>query len=168
MPSSHTQTAHHPPRASGPAFRISRPNIEPPLEDAPQNGCPTCGHTPNRAEALAPVEAGPLTRDVPRDAAAITAARRGLQAILEAAVGRRSLAQIRRHADHRVLAYLKQIEPACARAGSINLRRFHAAQPHEGALEVTALVELGRPRALAARFELAELDLWKCTALRIL
>ena len=168
MPSSHTQTAH-PTCISGPAFRISRPNIEPPLEDAPQNGCPTCGHTPDRAEALAPpVEAGPLTRDVPRDADAITAARRGLQAILEAAVGRRSLAQIRRHADHRVLAYLKQIEPACARAGSINLRRFHAAQPHEGALEVTALIELGRPRALAARFELTELDLWKCTALRIL
>ncbi|MCU1627911.1 MAG: hypothetical protein JWP64_2860 [Pseudonocardia sp.] len=168
MPSSHTQTAHHATRACGPAFRISRSNIEPPLEDAPQNGCPTCGHTPDRAEALAPVEAGPLTRDVPRDAAAITAARRGLQAILEAAVGRRSLAQIRRHADRSVLAYLKQIEPACARAGSISLRRFHAAQPHEGALEVTALVELGRPRALAARFELAELDLWKCTALCIL
>ncbi|HEV7756022.1 MAG TPA: Rv3235 family protein [Mycobacteriales bacterium] len=168
MPSSHTQTAHHPPRACGPAFRISRPNIEPPLEDAPPNGCPTCGHTPDRAEALAPVEVGPLTRDVPRDADAVTAARRGLQAILEAAVGRRSFAQVGGHADHRVLAYLKQIEPACARAGSISLRRFHAAQPHEGAVEVTALVELGRPRALAARFELAELDLWKCTALRIL
>jgi hypothetical protein len=129
MPSTHTQTTH-PTCISGPAYRISRPHIEPPLEDTPQNGCPTCGHTPDRAEALAPVEAGPLTRDVPRDAAAITAARRGLQAILEAAVGRRSLAQISRHADHRVLAYLKQIEPACARAGSISLRRFHAAQPH--------------------------------------
>jgi hypothetical protein len=139
---------------------------EPPLDPAALQRCSHCGHSP---ELVLPDRRGhaPITRDVDRDEAALAAARRTVQLILEVAAGRRPASALTRHATRDAIAYVRALDPVLGRART-GIRRFHASQPHEGAVEVNALVHFDRPRALAARFELVQLDRWACVALRIL
>ncbi|MCE0765960.1 Rv3235 family protein [Pseudonocardia kujensis] len=137
-----------------------------PLEPAALQRCAHCGHSPDLA-LPDPHGDAPITRDVARDEAALAAARRGVQLILEVAAGRRPASALARHATRQVIACVRALEPVLGRPRT-RIRRFHTSQPHEGAVEVNTLVHIDRPRALTARFELVELDRWACVSLRIL
>lgn len=133
------------------------------------NRCPTCGHAAEPLEReVDPNYQGPLVPDIVPDRDAQSAARVGVQVLLETAQGRRSLAAAARVAAPTVVRYVKALRPALRAVPGGRIDRWHAAQPHKWTVEANGLVTFGRPRALAARFEPDAAGRWTCVAFRII
>lgn len=131
--------------------------------------CPTCGHTAEPLEReVDPNYQGPLVPDVIPDRDAQSAARVGVQILLETAQERRGLAAAARVATPAVVRYVKALRPALRAVPGVRIDRWHAAQPHKWTVEANGLVTLGRPRALVARFEPDASGRWTCVAFRII
>ncbi len=104
---------------------------------------------------------------LPHHPDARAAVTRVLRLACEVLDGRRPPAHLAAHAEPVVLRYWRAAggtrrPPTPTRTG-----RLHLQHPREGATELAAALELrGRPRALAARFDLVE-GRWRWTAVRL-
>ncbi|GAA1828821.1 hypothetical protein GCM10009836_03270 [Pseudonocardia ailaonensis] len=131
--------------------------------------CQHCGHWEHQHEKAVPV-AWPLVADVEPDPAALRTAVRTVGLLVDVLAQRRAAKQLAELAEPMVLRYIAAVRPLRGgNNGGARLLRVHPAQPHEGAVEVAALVRLGgRFRALAASFTPAESGQWVCRTVRIL
>lgn len=129
--------------------------------------CPMCGHHLGAVEPLLPVD--PVVDVVP-NRAAFRAALRTVVLLVDVLDQRRPPKHLDDLVEPLVLRYLRAVPTGVdGLRGGARLLTFHPAQPHEGAVEVTATIRVrGRRRALAASFELAGIDRWVCRTVRIL
>ncbi|NMH96564.1 Rv3235 family protein [Pseudonocardia acidicola] len=145
-------------RAGRPQLRVLR--YEPATRPADQ--APTLAAPPQWC--LIPV-------DPPVDPTARQRAHQVLRVALEVLDRRRPISQLSGHVEAAALRYLQatgtQLGPATRPSRLTSLR---VCQPHRDAAEVAAVCRLrGRPRAIAARFDLLGTGPagWRCTVLRI-
>lgn len=131
--------------------------------------CQACGHTrePDPAD-VDPVYAGPLVPDVEPDTEALRVAQTTVRVLLEVTSGRRPLSAASRHATPEVVHHVKMLQPSLKDLPGLRLRSWHAAQPQRWVIEANALIILGHPQAIVARFERDPLGSWVCTVFRIL
>ncbi|GAA4535298.1 Rv3235 family protein [Pseudonocardia xishanensis] len=131
--------------------------------------CPTCGHRPDLPPP-APLPEGEPVIDVVADRAALREAARMVALLVDVMDQRRPPRQVRDLVHPRVLRYVAAV-PAdgSGSRGGARLLSVHPVQPHEGAVEVAAMIRLrGRRRALAASFEASGAAGWMCTTIRVL
>ncbi|GAA1859575.1 hypothetical protein GCM10009836_44740 [Pseudonocardia ailaonensis] len=131
--------------------------------------CKACGHVP--PTSIPPeLPPGEPVVDVVQDPRALRTAARTVAWLVDVLDQRRPPKQVVNLAVPEVLRYLRAVPtgPSGLRGGA-RLLSARASQPHEGAVEVAAMIRLGgRLRAMAASFVLAGLDAWTCTTVRIL
>lgn len=132
--------------------------------------CPTCGgagHVRIAQVATPTVMTVPEAPELDPAVARIVAA--STRSLVEALGGRRAWTQVMSLATRSVVAYLRSAAGIYqTRSRGALLLRCHVSQPTDQAAEVAATVALlGKPRALAARFDLAA-ESWRCTAVRVL
>lgn len=137
----------------------------------PSTGSPaaTTAPAPSRAARRSPSAGGAAHER--GSAPAEQWGRRFLVALLECAAGRRSLAQLSRHAALPVIEGFRKDAAAWARVAPRRrpgvVRTVRAFQPSEDSAEFSAVIQVGpRFRAVAARLERTA-DGWRCTRLQI-
>lgn len=114
--------------------------------------------------AVAEPPAVPRLPDHPEARVAVT---RVLRLACEVLDGRRPPEHLAAHAEPIVLRYWRAARGTRRPASPTRIGRPHLQHPREGAAEVAAALEVaGRPRALAARFDLVD-GRWRWTAVRL-
>jgi len=127
--------------------------------------CKECGCSPIPRPAAFPH--GDPVADVVPNREALKEASVTVVMLVDLLDQRRPPRLVRDRVHPRVLRYLQAVPTDARGSRGARLLSVHPVQPHEGAVEVAATIRLrGRPRALAASFELG--DSWICQTIRIL
>jgi hypothetical protein len=119
------------------------------------------------AAGMSPAPGAPRVPRLPDHPDARVVVVRALRLACEVLDGRRPFAHLAAHAEPVVLRYWRAAAATRRSASPTRIGHPHLQHPCDGAAEVaTALVVGGRPRALAARFDLVD-GRWRWTAVRL-
>lgn len=140
------------------------PSIAAPIGPAPRLRPARCRPA---AAGTSPGTGAPRVPRLPDHPDARVVVVRALRLACEVLDGRRPFAHLAAHAEPVVLRYWRAAAATRRSASPTRIGHPHLQHPCDGAAEVaTALVVGGRPRALAARFDLVD-GKWRWTAVRL-
>ncbi len=152
------------PRATVLGAAASAPSIAAPIGPAPRLRPARCRPA---AAGGSPRTGAPRVPRLPDHPDARVVVVRALRLACEVLDGRRPFAHLAAHAEPVVLRYWRAAAATRRSASPTRIGHPHLQHPCDGAAEVaTALVVGGRPRALAARFDLVD-GRWRWTAVRL-
>ncbi len=150
--------------ATLPAATVVAPSTAAPIGPAPRLRPARCRPA---AAGMSPAPGAPRVPRLPDHPDARVVVVRALRLACEVLDGRRPFAHLAAHAEPVVLRYWRAAAATRRSASPTRIGHPHLQHPCDGAAEVaTALVVGGRPRALAARFDLVD-GRWRWTAVRL-